>query len=161
MPKNISYFWKNIDSSFIDYISDILISKSNFKALIFLRMRRTVVSIIFKSKCILCRRHYGQITIETPLYNFCYFKNLKYFLPLLAYCWTTPLCHRKGNIGGCHYNRVVKVCFSESLALVSCAEDPFGFKNDWNYSGWAYPNLQTFSSNNWIMQYCSKATSWR
>ena len=123
-------------------------------------MRRTVVSIIFKSKCILCIRHYGQITIETPLYNFCYFKNLKYFLPLLAYCWTTPLCHRKGNIGGCHYNRVVKVCFSESLALVSCAEDPFGLKNDWNYSGWAYPNLQTFSSNNWIMQDCSKATSW-
>ena len=80
-------------------------------------------------------------------------------------CWPTnaelPLCHRKGNIGGCHYNRVVKVCFSESLALVSSAEDAFGFKNNWNYSGWAYPNSQTFSSNNWIMQYCFKATPWR
>jgi hypothetical protein len=28
--------------------------------------------------------HYGPITIETPLYNFCYFKNQRYFLPLLA-----------------------------------------------------------------------------
>ena len=42
-------------------------------------MRRnpyTVVSIIFKSKRILCRRHYAQITIETPLYNFCYCQNV-------------------------------------------------------------------------------------
>ena len=57
-------------------------------------------------------------------------------------CWPTnaelPLCHRKGNIGGCHYNRVVKVCFGESLALVSCAQDAFRFKNDWDYSGWAF-----------------------
>ena len=75
-------------------------------------------------------------------------------LPLYVYVW-------KGNIGGCHYNRVVKAYFSESLAPVSCAEDAFGFKNDWDYSGWAYPNSQTFSSNNWIMQYCFKATPWR
>ena len=45
----------------------------------------TVISIIFKSKRILCRRQYGQITIETPLYNFCDCKNLKYFPSKITY----------------------------------------------------------------------------
>ena len=80
MPKNIRYFWKNIDS--YSYIKVYLDFQKHLKALIFLGMQRTVDSIIFKSKCSLCRKHYGQITIETPLYNFCSFKNLKYFLPL-------------------------------------------------------------------------------
>jgi hypothetical protein len=74
------YFWKNIDS--YSYIKVYLDFQKHLKALNFLSMQRTVDSIIFKSKCILCRKHYGQITIETPLYNFCSFKNLKYFLPL-------------------------------------------------------------------------------
>ena len=72
-------------------------------------------------------------------------------------CWPTnaelPLCHRKGNIGGCHYNRVVKVCFSESLALVSSAEDAFGFKNDWFAVGGLIQSHKLFSSqlNNAIL----------
>ena len=39
----------------------------------------TVISIISKSKLILWRQHYGQITCQIPLYNFCLYKNLKYF----------------------------------------------------------------------------------
>ena len=54
--------------------------------------------------------------------------------------WTKiPLSPRKGNIGGCQYNTVVVGCISDSLALVSCAEDAFGFKNDWNYSAEHHP----------------------
>ena len=41
---------------------------------------------------------------------------------------------RKENSGGCYYNTVVRKCFTDGLALVSYAEDEFGFKNDWNYS---------------------------
>ena len=49
--------------------------------------------------------------------------------------WTKiPLSPRKGNIGGCHYNTVAMGCVSDSLALLSCAEDAFGLKNDWKYS---------------------------
>ena len=121
----------------------------------------------------LCPKHYWNTSLQLlllPKPIIFPFKN--HLIALTGPCWLNaelhrvrwskiPLCHRQGNIGGCNYNRVVKAYFSECLAPVSCAEDAFGFKNDWDYSGWAYPNSQTFSSNNWIMQYCFKATPWR
>ena len=34
--------------------------------------------------------------------------------------------------------KVIEECFNSDLAIVSSAEDAFGFKNDWNYSGHSY-----------------------
>ena len=104
----------------------------------------------------LCPNHYWNTSLQLLLLQkpiIFPFKNhlLKLTCPWWQYAelhrvrWTKiPLSPRKGNIGGCHYNTVAMGCVSDSLALLSCAEDAFGFKNDWKYSDLKYSYLVEF-----------------